>query len=97
MVFLDRKIDLAKLWSAREVYLNNIRYAICMYSIKYVCECQDRRLLVVMPQMDIENRMVIDSEWEGVEALQLRTPDKRSRRLQRIIDEMEYRKLEEEE
>ena len=41
----------------------------------------------------IENRMVVDSEWEGVEALQMRIPDKRSRRLQRMIDEMEYERL----
>lgn len=48
-----------------------------------------------MPEM-IENRMLIDSEWEGVEHLQMRTPDRSSRRLQRIIDEMEYGKMEEE-
>ena len=45
----------------------------------------------------IENRMVVDSEWEGVEALQMRTPDRRSRMMQRIIDEMEYGKTEEDE
>ena len=49
-----------------------------------------------MPEQ-IENRMLIDSEWEGVESLQMRAPDRRSRRMQRIIDEMEYGKMEEEE
>lgn len=48
-----------------------------------------------MPEQ-IENRMVVDSEWEGVEVLQMRKPDHSSRRLQKIIDEMEYGKLEEE-
>lgn len=47
-----------------------------------------------MPEQ-IENRMLIDSEWEGVEHLQMRRPDQCSRRLQRIIDEIEYQKLEE--
>lgn len=46
-----------------------------------------------MPEQ-IENRMLIDSEWEGVEALQMRTPDPHSRRLQQIIDEEEYRMME---
>jgi hypothetical protein len=50
----------------------------------------------MIPQMDIENRMVVDSEWEGLELVQMRTPDRRSRRLQRILDEMEYGRLEEE-
>lgn len=45
----------------------------------------------------IENRMLIDSEWEGVEALQMRTPDRHSRRLQNIIDELEYGRMEKEE
>lgn len=49
-----------------------------------------------MPEQ-IENRTVIDSEWEGVEALQMRIPDRSCRRMQRIIDEMEYGKMEEEE
>lgn len=49
-----------------------------------------------MPEQ-IENRMVVDSEWEGVEALQMRVPDRRSRRMQQIIDEMEYGRMEEEE
>lgn len=47
-----------------------------------------------MPEQ-IDNRMLIDSEWEGVEVLQMRKPDHNSRRLQKIIDEMEYGKLEE--
>lgn len=42
-----------------------------------------------MPEQ-IENRMVVDSEWEGVEALQMRKPDIHCRRIQKIIDEMEY-------
>lgn len=37
----------------------------------------------------IENRMLIDSEWEGVELLQMRLPDRKSKRVQRILDEME--------
>lgn len=45
-----------------------------------------------MPEQ-IENRMVVDSEWEGLELIQMRKPDRRSRRLQRIIDEMEYEKI----
>lgn len=49
-----------------------------------------------MPEQ-IENRMVVDSEFEGVEALQMRISDRSCRRMQRIIDEMEYGKLEEEE
>lgn len=48
-----------------------------------------------MPEQ-IENRMLIDWQWEGVEELQMRMPDKRSRRLQQVIDEMEYGKMEEE-
>ena len=51
----------------------------------------------MMAQIEIENRMVVDSEWEGVEALQMRIPDRRGRRAQRIIDEMEYGRLEDEE
>ena len=47
-----------------------------------------------MPEQ-IENRMVVDSEWESVEALQMRIPDRRGRRAQRIIDEMEYGRMEE--
>lgn len=45
----------------------------------------------------IENRMVVDSEWEGLELIQMRTPDRRSRRMQRILDELEYQRLQEEE
>ena len=45
----------------------------------------------------MENRMVVDSEGEGVEELQMRIPDRSCRRMQRIIDEMEYGKMEEEE
>lgn len=48
-----------------------------------------------MPEQ-IENRMVVDSEFEGVEALQMRIPDRRSRRMQRIIDELEYGRMVEE-
>lgn len=40
--------------------------------------------------------MVVDSEWEGVEMLQMRTPDRHSRRLQQILDEEEYRMMERE-
>ena len=47
--------------------------------------------------MMIENRMLIDSEWEGVELLQMRVPDKRSKRVQRYLDEMEYGDLSERE
>ena len=47
--------------------------------------------------MMIENRMVVDSEWEGVELLQMRIPDKRSKRVQRILDEMEQGNLSERE
>lgn len=49
-----------------------------------------------MPEQ-IENRMVVDSEFEGVEALQMRISDRSCRRMQRIIDEMEYGRMEEEE
>lgn len=49
-----------------------------------------------MPEQ-IENRMLIDYEWEGVEALQMRVPDRRSRRLQQIFDELEYGRMEKEE
>lgn len=38
----------------------------------------------------IENRMVVDSEWEEVEFLQMRKPDKPSQRLKRIMDEIEF-------
>lgn len=41
----------------------------------------------------IENRMVVDSEWEEVEELQMRKPDRRSKRLQRVIDETEYGRM----
>lgn len=44
----------------------------------------------------IENRMLSDSEYEGVEFLQNRVPDKPSRRLQRVLDEMEYGRMVEE-
>lgn len=47
--------------------------------------------------MMIENRMLIDSEWEGVELLQMRIPDRRSKRVKRILDEMEYGNLSERE
>lgn len=46
---------------------------------------------------EVDNIMTYDAYWEGVEELQMRTPDRRSRRLQQIYDEMEYGKLEEEE
>ena len=49
-----------------------------------------------MPEQ-IENRMVVDSEWEDVEELQMRISDRSCRRMQRIIDEMEYGRMEEEE
>ena len=52
--------------------------------------------MMKMPEQ-IENRMVVDSEFEGVEALQMRIPDRSCRRMQRIIDEMEYGRMEEEE
>ena len=48
-----------------------------------------------MPEQ-IENRIVVDSECECVEALQLRVSDRRGRRIQRIIDKMEYGKMDEE-
>lgn len=48
-----------------------------------------------MPEM-IENRMLIDSEWEEVELLQMRVPDRRSRRIKRVLDEMEYGRMVEE-
>ena len=42
----------------------------------------------------IENRMLVESEYEGIEFLQNRIPDKHSRRLQRILDELEYGRME---
>ena len=45
----------------------------------------------------IENRMVVDAEWVEVEMLQMRIPDRHSMRMQQIINEMEYGKMEEEE
>ena len=42
----------------------------------------------------IENRMVVDSEWEGVEFLQMRTPDIASKRMKKIIDELEHERME---
>lgn len=45
----------------------------------------------------IENRMVVDSEWDGVEELQMRIPDRRSKRVQRYLDEIEYGNLSERE
>lgn len=45
----------------------------------------------------IENRMLIDREWEGVELLQMRIPYRRSKRVQRYLDEMEYGNLSERE
>lgn len=47
--------------------------------------------------MMIENRMLIDSEWEEVEELQMRIPDKRSKRWKRVFDEMEQGNLSERE
>lgn len=47
--------------------------------------------------MMIKNRMLIDSEWEGVELLHMRIPDRRSKRVQRYLDEMEYGNLSERE
>lgn len=38
----------------------------------------------------IENRMVVDSEWEEVEFLQMRRPDRPSKRLKKVMDEMEF-------
>lgn len=49
-----------------------------------------------MPEQ-IENRMVIDAEWESVEVLQMRVPDVGRKRWQRIFDEMENGKMEVEE
>lgn len=46
-----------------------------------------------MPEM-IENRMVVDSEWDGMEYIMGRNPEKeRSRRLQRAIEEMEQKMM----
>jgi hypothetical protein len=36
--------------------------------------------------------MLIDSEWEEVEMLQMRTPDRRSMRIRRSLEEMEHGK-----
>lgn len=45
-----------------------------------------------MPEQ-IENRMLIDSEWEYVELAQMRIPDNGASRLQRILDEIEYNNM----
>ena len=47
----------------------------------------------------IENLILNDDWWKGVEELQMRLPDNNARRLQRILDEIEYNnmKMEEEE
>lgn len=39
--------------------------------------------------VEIENCMLIDEELEGVEELQMRVPDRHSRRKKRILDEIE--------
>ena len=44
----------------------------------------------------IENRMLVDSEFEHMEHLQMRRPDEGARRLRRILDEVEYGRMEEE-
>lgn len=41
----------------------------------------------------IENRTVVDSEWEGVELLQMRIPDRKSKRWKRVFDEIEHGNL----
>lgn len=46
---------------------------------------------------EVDNIMTYDEYWEGVEELQMRVPDRHARRLQSIINEMEYGKMEEEE
>ena len=46
-----------------------------------------------MPEQ-IENLMLNDDWWKGVEELQMRFPDNNARRLQQIIDEMEYGRME---
>lgn len=46
---------------------------------------------------EVDNIMTYDAYWEGVEALQMRISDRSCRRMQRIIDEMEYGRMEEEE
>lgn len=38
----------------------------------------------------IENRMVVDSEWEDVEELQMRIPDRSRKRINRNYKEFEY-------
>lgn len=38
----------------------------------------------------IENRMVVDSEWEEIEFLQMRRPDRQSKRLKKVMDGMEF-------
>lgn len=44
----------------------------------------------------MENLMLNDSWWAGVEALQMRVPDNHSKRLQQILDEEEYKTMERE-
>ncbi len=48
-----------------------------------------------MPEQ-IENRMVIDSEWEGVEELQMRVSNRHARRWKQTFDEIENEDWEEE-
>ena len=48
-----------------------------------------------MPEQ-IENRTVTDSEWDWLERNYTHfPPNRRERRLQRVIDEMEYGRMEE--
>lgn len=45
------------------------------------------------PQM-LENRMVVDEQWEFLERnYRPFPPNRRERRLQRVIDEMEYESM----
>lgn len=49
------------------------------------------------PQM-LENRMVVDEQWEFLERnYRPFPPNRRERRLQRVIDEMEYENMKGEE
>lgn len=49
-----------------------------------------------MPEQ-IENRMLVEAEWDYVESISRLNAERRSRRrLQQIMDEMEYGKMEEE-
>lgn len=49
-----------------------------------------------MPEQ-IENRMVVDSQWEEVEKLQMRIPNRHSKKWKQIFDEMENETEEEDE